>query len=75
MVFRIPLTQPLQQNSSSQEITRSIAVNAVRGLHFHWPEYLMEAAELASYMFVVCATITLFQHPASPIREIVPAGI
>jgi aquaporin Z len=35
----------------------------------------MEAAELAAYMFVVCATITLFQHPASPIREIVPTGI
>ena len=35
----------------------------------------MEAAELAAYMFVICATVTLFQHPASPTREVIPAGI
>jgi hypothetical protein len=35
----------------------------------------MEAAELASYLFVTCVVMTLFQHPASPIHKIIPAGI
>jgi aquaporin Z len=45
-------------------------VNAFGSLHFHWPEYLMEAGELALYMFVTCALATLLQHPASPVRHL-----
>jgi aquaporin Z len=40
----------------------------------HWPEYLMECGELASYMFVVCATLTLLRHPA-PLRHLTTSGI
>jgi aquaporin Z len=29
----------------------------------------MEAGELGSYLFFACATATLFQHPASPVRH------
>ncbi len=54
---------------------RSISLSAVESVRFHWPEYLMEAAELASYMFVACAVTALFQHPASPIRHIINGGI
>jgi aquaporin Z len=57
------------------KIARSTTMNAVRSLRFHWPEYLMEAAELALYLFVTCVVMTLFQHPASPIHKIIPAGI
>ncbi len=32
----------------------------------------MEAAELALYMFFTCAFATLLQHPASPVRHLVP---
>src|SRR4051812_44756235 len=45
--------------------------NAVISLRHHWPEYLMEAGELALYMFAVCAYATLLKHPQSPLRHIV----
>src|SRR5260370_17769958 len=35
----------------------------------------MEVAEMGLYMFVTCFFATLFQHPASPIRHIIPSGI
>src|SRR5215472_961853 len=43
---------------------------ALSCLHSHWPEYLMEAAEIASYMFCVCTFATLLLHPASPIGHV-----
>jgi len=46
-------------------------VNASGSLRFHWPEYLMEAGELALYMFVTCALATLLQHPASPVGHFI----
>lgn len=38
-------------------------------LRRHWPEYLMEAGELAVLMFAVCCFSTLYEHPASPVRQ------
>ncbi len=38
----------------------------------HWPEYLMEAAELAGFMISACVFTVLFQHPASSIRTALP---
>jgi aquaporin Z len=35
----------------------------------HWPEYLMEAGEIALYMFCLCTFATLLLHPASPISH------
>src|SRR5580704_7424987 len=32
---------------------------------FHWPEYLMEAAEAGLYLFSACVFATLLWHPAS----------
>lgn len=46
-------------------------MNAVGRLRVHWPEYLMEAGELALYMFFACAFGTLLQHPASPVRHFI----
>ncbi len=59
----------------TQQLSRSGSLGAVASVRFHWPEYLMEAAELASYMFAICAVTTVFQHPASPIRQFIGAGI
>jgi aquaporin Z len=47
------------------------ALNVIDSLHFHWPEYLMEAGELSSYMFSACTIATLLQHPASPVRHFI----
>lgn len=50
-------------------------LNAAASLRLHWPEYLMEAGELALYMLCVCAFATLLQHPASPVRHFVVSAI
>jgi aquaporin Z len=49
--------------------------NAADSLRTHWPEYLMEAGELAVYMFLTCAFATLLQHPASPVRHFISRAI
>jgi aquaporin Z len=35
----------------------------------HWPEYLMEAAELGLFMISACIVVALVEHPASPARQ------
>jgi aquaporin Z len=50
-------------------------LGACASLHLHWPEYLMEAGELALYMFFACAFSTLLQHPASPVRHLIASGM
>jgi len=37
-------------------------------LRTHWPEYLMESAELGVFMLAACFFTVLLQHPASPLR-------
>jgi aquaporin Z len=36
---------------------------------FHWPEYLMEAAALGSFMVSACVFVVLFEHPSSPVHQ------
>ena len=43
-----------------------------RALRSHWPEYLMEAAGLGSFMLLACVFTALFEHPASPVRQAIP---
>ena len=50
-------------------------LNAITSLRLHWPEYLMELTEMGFYLFFTCIFATLFQHPASPIRQLLPNGI
>jgi len=38
----------------------------------HWPEYLMEAAGLASFMLSACLFTALFEYPESPLRKAIP---
>ena len=41
-------------------------------LRAHWPEYLMEAAELGMFMISACVFATIVGHPASPLAEALP---
>jgi len=54
---------------------RMEALDVVASLRLHWPEYLMEVAEMGLYLFLTCLFATLLQHPASPIRNLIPSGI
>ena len=38
-------------------------------LKAHWPEYVMEAAELGAFMVSACVFTAIIWHPASPIRQ------
>jgi len=55
--------------------THAGCVRSQEGVRFHWPEYLMEAGELALYMFFACVFATLLQHPASPVRQFIVSAI
>jgi aquaporin Z len=48
-------------------------LSAADSLRFHWPEYLMEAAEAGLYLFSACVVATLLWHPASPIERYLPS--
>lgn len=41
-------------------------------LHQHWPEYLMEAAELGVFMIAASLSVALLFHPSSPLVRIMP---
>jgi len=40
----------------------------------HWPEYLMESAELGLFMISACVFTALLQHPGSPLVRLLPSG-
>src|SRR5215469_989705 len=42
---------------------------ATSALRAHWPEYLMESAELGFFMVSACFFTTLLEYPASPVRH------
>ncbi len=50
-------------------------ITASEALRRHWPEYVMEAAELASFLSAACAASLLLFHPASPATQLVPAPL
>jgi aquaporin Z len=41
-------------------------------LRSHWPEYLIEAWGLGTFMICACLVTALLQHPASPVRQAIP---
>jgi len=41
----------------------------VQALRTHWPEYLMEAAELGLFMIAACSFTVLLFHPDSPVAQ------
>ena len=54
-----------------QNISATSRWNGLHNSRLHWPEYLMEAGEVAIYLFFTCVFATLLQHPASPIRHVI----
>jgi aquaporin Z len=48
---------------------------AINSLRFHWPEYLMEAGEVGTYLLLTCFFAALLQNPASPIRHLIDSNI
>jgi aquaporin Z len=51
-------------DSPFRQLTRAFSV--------HWPEYLMEAAELALFMISACLFVVVLEHPGSPVHQAIP---
>lgn len=82
--FRIPCRMNESQLLSATAEIASTPSNRVRGamgadrfrasaaLKTHWPEYLMESAELGTFMISACAFTTLLEYPGSPVNHLLP---
>jgi len=57
----LTVTKPLSHESRNTQM--------IRALKAHWPEYLMEAAELGLFMLSACVFTVLLFHPASPVGQ------
>ena len=69
---------PVSQTKALSQV-RTIPRDASVGGHHlldalrrHWPEYVMEGAELGLYMISACAFVVLFQYPTSPVHQAFP---
>src|SRR5712691_11850449 len=47
----------------------------IEALRQHWPEYLMEAAELGLFMISACAFTVLLYHPASVVAQSIHSDV
>jgi aquaporin Z len=55
-----------------ETLTTTSETPAAAASQQHWPEYLMEAGELACFLISACVFTVLLQHPASPVRTALP---
>jgi len=55
--------------SSDLPLTTARWSNAAGALRVHWPEYLIEAGALGTFMISACVFTVLLQHPASAARQ------
>jgi aquaporin Z len=44
----------------------------MNSLRKHWPEYLMEAAELGIFMVSACSVVALLEYPGSTLHQFLP---
>jgi len=64
-----PISSPRAESLSASSGSPAAAVR------IHWPEYLMEAAELGLFMISATAVTALLQHPASPLHQAFPDAL
>ena len=43
----------------------------IKAFRNHWPEYLMEAWGLGTFMIAACVGTTVLWHPESPVQHLV----
>src|SRR5216117_67421 len=53
-------------------VSNRLSTRMIDALQRHWPEYLMEAAELGLFMISACAFVVLLEYPASLVRQALP---
>lgn len=70
--FREPVLPGMSTTNNQRIERRQTAAEARAALRQHWPEYLMEAAELGVFMISACAVVALLEHPGSAVRQMIP---
>ena len=68
-------TSPVFMPTESREGSAPWSNRLLTALQQHWPEYLMEAAELGLFMFSACAFTVLLYHPSSPVAQAIHDGV
>lgn len=63
------------QDIATEPARRAGFSSIAYALRAHWPEYLMEAAELGLFMVSACAFTVLLEHPSSPIHQAIPSDL
>jgi hypothetical protein len=58
--------------SNAAVASSSVSHPAVAALSQHWPEYLMEGAELGAFMISACVFGAILQLPGSPVAKGIP---
>lgn len=48
---------------------------ALEALGSHWPEYLIEAAALGTFMVSACVFTALLEYPGSPVRQVIGSDV
>jgi aquaporin Z len=56
------------------DIVQQAPVTAISSLRAHWPEYLMEGALLGTFMVSACLFGALFEHPLSPVHQMIDSA-
>jgi aquaporin Z len=65
-------TSVAAERGPSPAKTSATSLTAGSALVEHWPEYLVEAACLGTFMFSACVFSVLLAHPDSPLRSNLP---
>lgn len=70
--FREPLSSLATSTPDVAADSAKSELGPRAALRRHWPEYLMEAAELAVFMISACLVVALLEHPSSAVRQMIP---
>ena len=68
MAVKVFAAQLLEEPVAASLRTGCWADDAKRAITAHWPEYMIEAICLGTFMISACAFSALLEHPASPVR-------
>jgi len=67
-------TPALEASLPAGDSAASLTRGAGYALTHHWPEYLMEGAELGIFMISACVFTALLEYPASPALRLIPSS-
>ena len=59
----------LLREAAATRPTADLVHRGIKALAAHWPEYLIEASCLGTFVMLACLFAVLLEHPASPIRQ------